>query len=307
MPDPIVMAQAAGLAAIIAAVLAWLVGRFGWPGGALAVGAGILAGVWVLGLVPRVPPREALDRFLLLLVPAAVLAETLAATTSRTRWVGWGLRLVVAALAVPVLVHGSSYVTDLSGPGSREWTTDQTVTTYVGLAVALVLMQSLLSLLASRAGRSTSVAVAVASAGAAVTVMLSGYATGGQLAIPLATAVGAFAVLGSRHAAGAVAVAVIALFTLLVVSKLFAGQTTHNAVVLFAAPLLAWVPEIPLLRRLGPRIRGVLPAILTSIPVILTLWIAQQKFAADSAAPGTAPGEPSLNDYMNFGKDLKDK
>jgi hypothetical protein len=236
------------------------------------------------------------------MVPAVVLAETLAAASGRTRWVGQKLRVLVATFATPVLVHGSSYVTDLSGPGSREWTPGDTTTIFAVLAVTLVLIQSVLSLLANRAGRSTAVAMAVVSAGAAITVMLSGYATGGQLAIPLATAVGAFVVLGSRHAPGAVAAAVIALFSLLVVGKLFAGLTTQNAVVLFAAPLLAWAPEVPWLRRVGPRIRGVLRVVLTAVPVALILWLAQQKFASDSAPPGPAPGEPSLNDYMDFGK-----
>jgi hypothetical protein len=299
MPDTIVIAKAAALAAIVAVMVAWSLGRIGLPGGALGVGAALFAGAWVLGQVPRFPPREALDRCLLLLVPAAVLAETLAAASGRTRWV---LRVLVAALATPVLVHGSSYVLDLSGPGSREWTPHETMAIFAGLAVVLVLMQSMLIRLANRAYRSTALAMAIVCGGAAFTVMLSGYATGGQLGIPLATAVGTFAVLGRRHAPGAVAITVIALFSLLVVGKLFAGLTTQNAMALFAVPLLGWVPEVPWLRRVGPRIRGVLRVVLTTVPVLLTLWLAQQKFAADSAVPGQAPGEPSSNDYMNFGK-----
>jgi len=83
--------------------------------------------------------------------------------------------------------------------------------------------------LATQAGRSVPAAVAVASGGAGVTVMLSGYATGGQLGLPLAAAVAAFAVVGGRHARGAVGVAVVGLFGLLVVGGLFAGLTTQNA------------------------------------------------------------------------------
>jgi len=302
VPDPIVMAEAAGLAALVAVVIALTLGRIGPSGGALGVGTGVLVGGVALGLAPRVPPREALDRFWLLLVPATVLAETVAAAAGPARWIGRGLRVLVAALAAPVLVRGSSYVTDLSGPGSREWAPGETAILFAGLALALVVTQSALSPLARRASRSTALAMAVASAGAGVTVMLSGYATGGALGFPLATAVGAFVILGSRHAPGAVAVAVLVLFSLLVIGKQFAGLTAQNATVLFAAPLMAWVPELPRLRRLGPRSRGALRVALTAAPVALTLWIAQQKFATDSTAPGSAPGEPSLSDYMDFGK-----
>lgn len=301
MPDLIVMAKAAGIAALIAAVLGWLVGRFSLPGGALAVATAMLAGAWALGLVPRVPPREALDRFLIILIPFAVLAETLAATTGRTQWVGLGLRLVVASLALPVLVHGSSYVTDLSGPETREWTVSEAAIIYIGLAFALILMQRTLSLLAKRAALSTALVMVVATAGAAITIMLSGYATGGQLAIPLAAAMGAFVISGGRHAEGAVAITVTALFSLLIVGKLFAGLTTLSAVVLFAAPLLAYVPEI-LLPQVQPRIQGALRIMFTAIPVTLILWLAQQQFTADSVTLGESPSSSSLDDYMSFGK-----
>jgi hypothetical protein len=300
MPDPLLMAEAAGLAAVITAVVAWLLGRFGLPGGALGAALGLLAGAWVLGLAPRVPPREAFDRFLLVLAPATVLAEVMAA--SRSRWVGWILRAAVAILAAPVLVHSSSYVTDLSGPDSREWTAKLTVAIFASLATALFLAWVLLTWLANRASRSAAVAVAIAAAGAAVTVMLSGYATGGQLGLPLAAAVGVFAFIGGRHPGGAVGVAVVALFSLLVIGKLFAGLTTLNAVVLFTAPLLACVPELSWFRRLRPRTRGGLRVALTAIPVALVLCLAQQKFAADSAGPAAGSNEPALSDYLDYGR-----
>jgi hypothetical protein len=40
---------------------------------------------------------------------------------------------------------------------------------------------------------------------------------------------------------------------------------------------------------------------LAAAPVVVALVLAQQKFAADSARPGSAT-EGSLDDYMNFGK-----
>jgi hypothetical protein len=231
------------------------------------------------------------------LVPAAVLAEVAAAGS---RWAGWASRAAVAALAAPVLVHGSSYVTDLSGPGSREWAPSLTAAICAGLGTALFFAWALLTSLATRAGRSVALALAVAAGGAGVTVMLSGYATGGQLGLPLAAAIGVFAFVGSRHCPGAVGVAVVGLFALLVTGRLFAGLTTQSAAVLFAAPLLSWLPELPRIRTLGSRARGVLRVGLTIVPIIVTLYLAQQKFAADSTGPAQAAGEPSLNDYLEY-------
>jgi hypothetical protein len=300
MPDPLVMTKAAVLAALVTAIAALLLGRLRLTGGAVGVGLGILAGAWALGLAPRVPPREDLDRFLLLLIPAAALAEVVAA--SRARWAGWMMRVVVAALATPVLIHGSSYVTDLSGPGSREWTPELTLAIYFGLGTALFSAWALLTSLATRDGRSVAVALAIAAGGAGVTVMLSGYASGGQLGLPLATTIGVCAFVGSRHLPGAVGVAVVGLFALLVSGRLFAGLTTQSAVVLFAAPLLTYLPELPGVRRLQSAARGVLQVSLTIVPIIVTLYLAQQRFAADSTARAQPAGAPSLNDYLEFGK-----
>jgi hypothetical protein len=296
MPDPITLMQAVFLAAVVA----WLIGKFNPATAGPGVGLGMLVGAWVLGLTPRVPPREALDRVLIILVPAAVLAEMVAA--GGVRWAGWASRMAVAALAAPVLVHGSSYVTDLSGPGSREWTTGLTALMFIALAIALFLVWTGLTALASRAGRSAAGTVAIAAGGTGVAVMLSGYATGGQLGLPLAAAVGVFVFVGGWARPGAVGVAVVGLFSLLIIGRLFAGLTTLNALVLFTAPLLAWVPELPWIRLLGPRARGGLRVALTAIPVFVTLWLTQQKFAADSKGPASGSGEPALSDYLDFGK-----
>jgi hypothetical protein len=300
MPDPIVMLKAAVLAAVVAAVVTWLTSRLSRIAAALGLGMGIAVGAWALGLAPKIPPREALDRFLLLLVPAALFAEIVA--VGRPRAFGWASRTVVAALAAPVLVYGSSYVTDLSGPGSREWAPWLAAAIFAGSAIALLLVWTALARLANRAGRTTPLALAIAAGGGAIVVMLSGYATGGQLGLPLTAAIGVFAVVGSRQSSNAVGVAVIALFSLLLIGRLFAGLTTLNALIIFTAPLLAWTPELPWFVRLGPRMRGGLRLALTAIPVIIALGLAQHRFAVDSAGPASSVDDPSLNDYLNYSK-----
>lgn len=309
MPDPIVMAKAAALAAFVTALATWLLGRLSRPlGGPLGAGLGILAGAWALGLAPRVPPRDALERLLLVLVPAAILAECVASDRG-----GWLMRLAVAAGAVPVLVHGSSYVADLSGPGSREWSPGLAAGLFAGLAAALFVSWTALDRLSRRNPMSAALAVAGTAAGAGITIMLSGYAAGGQLGVPLAAAAAAGGVLvlvGGRHSSGGTGTAtaaglgviLTALFGLLVVGRLFAGLTTANAALLLAAPLAAWIPELWPLARLGGRTRTALRMTLAAVPIVVALVLAQQKFAADSAGPAESAGtgEASLNDYLSY-------
>jgi hypothetical protein len=306
MPDPILMGKAFALAGTVGLVLALLVGRWSRPGvaaagAAVAVLVAVCAGAWVLDLLPRVPPTADLDRLLLIVLPAAVAAEVLAAIAGRA---GWVARCAVAAAAAPVLLHGTVYVSDLSGPGSREWSLAITWLVFAGLAVVLIAAWAALNRLAVRTGGDMAlVCIEGAVLGAGVVVMLSGYATGGQAGVPLAaglSGVGAGLMLrkGKLGPEAAVGVGVVGLFGLLVVGRLFAGLTTLNAALLFAAPLLACLPEVLPGR---PGLRATLRPVLAAVPVVVALLLAQQKFAADTARPASAT-EGSLDDYMNFGK-----
>src|SRR5262245_16718949 len=159
MPDPVIILQASAVAALLAAAAVLLVGRArpAWlpAAGAIGLGLGFVAGAWWLGLAPRLALREDKDRLFLLLLPAAVAVEVFAAFSRRALWLGWLLRLAVAVGAAPVLLHGSSYLTDVAGPGTREWSPAQTWYVLGALAAALVANQALLGRLARRAaGRS---------------------------------------------------------------------------------------------------------------------------------------------------------
>jgi hypothetical protein len=306
MPDVFLIGKAFATSLALGLVVALLVGKssraaIASAGAALAAVSAVFAGLWVLGLLPNFPPREALDRLLLIVLPAAVVAEVVAAQSGRA---GWVARCVVAALAVPVLLDGSVYVTDLSGPGSREWPPAKTWLVFAALAAVLMSVWMVTNRLAARTGGRTALwCVAGSALGAGLVIMLSGYATGGQLGVPLAAGLGGVA-LGSLirrekpAIEGALGVGVVGLFALLVVGRLFAGLTDLNAALLFAAPLLGWLPELLPWR---PRIRVPLRLALAAVPVVVALVLAQQKFATDSAPPESGI-EGSLDDYMNFGK-----
>jgi hypothetical protein len=319
MLDPVQIIKASAAAAVLAALVWLLLGgarRQPHPeraaaGGALSVGAAILVGAWLLGLAPHFPPPEGVDRFLLILLPAAVGAELAAAALRRrAAWLAWASRLVVASGAARVLLHGSTYITDSAGAGTREWPPAETWLVLSTLAAALAAGWALLNRQAVRnTGRSTLLTLSVAAAAAGVVVMLSGYASGGQLGFPLAAALAAMAVVSVAaperpDLRGAIGVGIVGLFALLVIGRFFGNLSTSNALVLFCTPLLPWLAELAPATRLGTRWRGFGRAMLALVPIAVVLTLAVQKFNADSRRPAAtvAPNTPSIEDYLNFGK-----
>jgi hypothetical protein len=316
MPDPILILEAGAAAGVVAAGLLLVCG---WPwrtprpvqaaaGSVLGVAVGFFLGSWLLGVRPHWPPREDQDRLLFLLVPAVLGVELLAALAERLRWLAWLLRLLVAAGAARVLLHDTSYLTDLAGPGSSEWSPAQAWLILGGLAAVLAGAWGALGVLVRRTGgRSVSLALAAACAGAAVTIMLSGYATGGQIGLPLAATlaaatIGSLALAGRPQLDGLVGLGVVGLFALLVIGHFFGRLATAHAALLFLGPLLCWLPELPYVRQVGPRLRSLAALSLAAVPVVVALMLAQQKFVADSTQSSPGTPEPSLQDYMDYGK-----
>jgi len=317
MPDPVLIVTAMGIAVAVSAVVLlicgwpWRVARPSWrdAGWVMGVGAGFLLSCWVLGIRPHWPPREDQDRLLALVLPAVVVVELLAAFPRVPRWLIWPLRSAIAAGGAGVLLYGSSYLSDLAGPGTREWSLAQAWLILGGLAAALAAVWVLLAMLARRApGLSHAVCLSGTSAGAALTVMLSGYASGGQVGLPLAAALlgAAAAVLVLPRASrttGPIGVAIVGLFSLLVIGRFFGQLTSAHASLLFGAPLLGWLPELPYLRRLPPWARGLARVILVAALVSAVVVDAQRKFVEGSKASSeSGPEEPSVQDYTNFGR-----
>ncbi len=159
MPEPLLLvkavALAAGLAGMVQLLAWWSLGAFGVAvlpkvprlqqtriavGGALGVGIGFVAGARALGQWPHWPPIEDRDRFLTLLLPAAILVECLASLPRVRPWLAWGMRLVLSAVSAPILLYGTTYLAELTGPGSREWSDRQMATWLTGMAAALTIL-----------------------------------------------------------------------------------------------------------------------------------------------------------------------
>jgi hypothetical protein len=316
MLDRVLILRSMAAAAVVAALALVL---SGWPrrrprsgrlsaGGALGVGAGFFLGVWPLELAPHWPPSEDQHRLLLVLLPAVVCVEVAACVLQRIAWLAWSLRFVVAAGAARVLLHDSTHITGSADPATREWPPEQTVLVLGGLAAALLANWALLDQLATRGtNRAVLFSLAIVAIGAGVTIMLSGYASGGQLGFPLGAAmagvvVASFVFVGDPDLRGPIGVGVVGVFALLIAGRFFGSLTTTNAVLLFAAPLLGWLPEIGLVRRIGPRLRSLARVALTAAPVAVVLTLAPQKYNAVSSRPAAAPAaiEPTADDYANF-------
>lgn len=315
MLDTIRVLQALSISVGVAAAIVML---FGWPwraphrvrariGGVLGVGGGIYAGCWRLGVSPNWPPREDQDRLLFVLFPALIVVEAVVAFAARPRWLPWLLRMAVAGCAAPILLYGSSYISEPAGPGSREWTPVQTGLILSGLAAMLAAVWGALGLLVKRSDRrSVPVVLAIVCAGASVTVMLSGYASGGQIGLAISAAllgavIASLVLTGTPEMNSVVSLGVVGLFALLVVGRFFGQLSTANAALLFGAPILAWGAELPFVRRGGWVVHSVARVILPAIAVAVALLLARQQFLAD-AARTAGSNDPSADDYMKFEK-----
>ena len=304
MPDPIAMAQAAGLVLAIAAMVVGL----SWPDARWIVGVGVAyyLGCGLLGLQPRWSIREDLDRLLVLVIPAVLLVELLASLPRLPRWLIWTLRLSVAGVAARVLLHGSIYLSGATGPDSLAWTPAGVWLIVGSMAAAEMTAWVLLYLLARQSpGASLPMALAIAIGGASLTIMMSGYLTGGQAGLPLAAAVfggsvAAMFVPDAARSTAAIGPAVVGLCGLLVIGRFFGELRTDHAILLFAAPLLAWLPEVPRLRRLPPWARGLLRVFLVALVVAGVVADAARRFNAASAPSGASGSkEATSHDYSN--------
>jgi uncharacterized membrane protein len=244
------------------------------------------------------PPKEALDRLMLILMPVALALELVAAFAGRFHWLAWLGRLAIAATAARILLHRIVYLTDFDPPDEKTWTTGQAWMILGGLAAALAVVWMAMVFLGRRtSGGSPAIAVACVVAGAALTAMLSGYATDPKFALALSAAIfgvvaASFIIAPQPDVSGVVGVGVVGLFAVLVISRFFASLPTPTAAILFAVPLLCWLPELP------GRLQGVGGILMVAVPVLIVVVLAKQKFDDDSARPApTTKGQSSSDGY----------
>ncbi len=120
MPDFLLLTKAGLAAAVTAGVVFLLLGLpwrspnptrlgLGWTWG---VGLGFYAGCAVLGTWTSWPPTNDRERLMALVVPAALLVESVAVCAFLPRWLIWLPRVFLAAAVMPILLYGKGYYED---------------------------------------------------------------------------------------------------------------------------------------------------------------------------------------------------
>jgi hypothetical protein len=239
MPDPVLFAKAVIASALASTVFVLAAGWERKPPSAmrvniaciLGIGVGVALGCYVLALLPHWPPAAGLERFLTIVLTAAIGIELIAGSPRVRPAVAWLLRLCLAAAAGRILLHGSSY---LAG-GDADWTTRQILIALALSAGLLAVVWGLLAWLARRSpGFSIPLAVSEACLGGGLAIMLSGSVTLGEAALPLGAAIAAVTaasclITGRPVVQGVVAVGLVGLFSLLVLGRFFAMLSTARA------------------------------------------------------------------------------
>jgi hypothetical protein len=268
-----------------------------------AIGAGILAASGATDQWPHWPALEDRARFLSLLVPLCLVVETVAVLL-RSGSVAWIVRLGLAAVVAPILLYNTVYLADLNGPNSAWWSPAQATIVLCGLAALLALVWVLLSWLQSRTSTPAVLWVLMLDALAtAVTVMLSGYYGGGLLGLGLAGALAgatlaSYLVQPRSPTNGSLGMSVIGIFALLLLGRFFGNLPTRLAACLLLAPLLAWIVELPRLRRLTPRWQDAGRLSCVAVPLIIVVILAQRTFTAASMAHSGSSETSAIRDQL---------
>lgn len=285
MPDPVVylLAVSASLAAgVICGLVAnrclarsrssysRIVSLFG-------IGLSVFLGYLLLRFQFAWPPAKALDRFLVVILPATFIVEIAAGNPRVHPELVRFLRLVLMATTARILVHDSVYVHS----DGNEWSALQLAFLLIVSSVLLAAVwMSMLSLLQCTSDISVPITLAMTILAAGLVVMLAGYLKGGAASFPIASALFGVAVVCRNRAdvQGMIGIGVMSLFSVLFIGRFFGGVTTTTAVVVFVSPLMCWIVELPGFRPRKPWQVVALRLGLVAIPLLIVLAIAKRDF-----------------------------
>ncbi|MCA9139621.1 MAG: hypothetical protein KDB00_22765 [Planctomycetales bacterium] len=251
----------------------------------VAIGVALAAGLSVMSIQWVWPPAGGLDRLLLIVIPVVLGVESISSYCPTDRWWAWLLRIAAVLMTPRVLLHQSIYLGE-----TDQWTTWQRFMTLGICVIVLAAAWFLLSKLAGhRSGFSIPLALCLALLCAGATVMMGGYIKGGAVALPIVgTLIAALSVMwfmqrrmiNSPIALPPVilAVGLVSLFGILFIGHFFGRVSSDHAAIVFLAPLLCWFSEMPRLRKLSPRMTGVVRLSLVSIPLVFVFVQAKHDF-----------------------------
>jgi hypothetical protein len=295
MPDLVQYASVFFLTTLAAGFPCWLIGRYANQYSSsriafLTTACAIVAaawGYWRLGILPNWPPRNGLDRLLVVAIPLAILVESLLWVAFIPRRAISGLRIVVAVVIVGTLLFGSVYLRD----GADSWLSPPRLLALFGCAAALAASWDSLPSLATRRGDPTLLAALSASIlSAGLTILLGGYIKGGAAAIPwsamlagcvlalLARPLTATASQAPNMSQTVAGIALVALFGLLFIGRFFGGIGNYEAMTIFATPSLLWLLELQVIKRLPRAVQRSLAFALIVAPLAIVVFQAKAAF-----------------------------
>lgn len=293
MPDPLLYTKAFATTGIVSALVVLAIVR--WADAKRvnrslvcvpAFAVGLLLGFWILAFRWSWPPFSAIDRLIVIVLPAAILVEWFAAMGRTPVWIGWCFRLLLAVAVPRILLHQSVYLSE-----GGEWSPLQAVLVMLFSSCLLIFVWAALSRLSMRSqeGISIPLSLCLSTQVAGIAVMLAGYIKGGAVAIPLTAAI-----LGTSLAAtlvwkplvgkGAVqvqsviGVAVISLFSVLFIGRFFGEIGSTTALVILLAPTLSWGSELFGFAADKPWRAALLRVTLVAIPLIIVCVISKREF-----------------------------
>ena len=265
--------------------------------------AGLIAGYRVLQFELVWPPANAINRFLTIVLPAAVIVELISglgpiATNSEARrlkdtgllsFFVLILRVGLFASIGRILLHNSVYL-GVSPSIAGTWPGWQMFMLLTASAVLLTFTWVVLASLAKRDAPSSVVAsLSLSIMTAGISIMLAGYIKGGVAAFPIAASVLGVVTISQfvrpdeyffyrQRLHGVVGPGIVALFSLLWIGYFFGQLPAIDSVVIFLAPMLCWVSEFSFFRGLNGRLKFSLRLTVVTIPLLTQLLIAKLAF-----------------------------
>lgn len=309
MPDPLAYLTGMGLAAIASATFALAMAALhrrahGWQALMTAgLATGVVSGLVWLGIRWQWPPGNGLNRFLFIVLPATAVIELAGSLPRVPTGILWTLRAILSVAIPRILLHGSVYLT----AGGLPATDHPAGTALAGSGVLLAAVWWSLGHLAQRpSGASIPPTLVEATVCGGLCILLAGYLKGGAAAFPLAGAVA-----GATLAAGLitfrtglptvplslpiVSIGLVGLFGLLLVGCAFGRLTLGRGLVIFLSPLLCWVTELAILRRMSSRACVLVRLILVAIPLLMVLALAKRDFDRNLAPLINSRGSAARN------------
>jgi len=242
--------------------------------------AGAILGHAVLDLWPHWPPANALDRFLVIGLPATVMLLLCNGSLRESYSVHILVYTLFALGLVRLLLHRSIY---LQGNAAA------TVALVAGSASLLILVNRLLMRQWLRTRRaSIPFALAATLFAAGLLVAMAGYIKGGTVALPWSAAVAGTTIaacwIGARgDLQGVAGLAVVLLFGVLFIGRYFGAITTGSALILMVTPLSCWVTELPGIRDSTPWQKQCVYLSIVAVTIVVVLLMAKQTFDRDMA------------------------